>query len=279
MDAGAALGVGDDPARARHRQRRVRGRGQPRRPRRSETADRVLGPVVRRRSVRRDLAEGVVRPRRRSWSSSAIARRSRRCGRTGRSCAIGASTPTAASISRRWHRRDEPTRRPPRRLRMPAEWDPHAATWLAWPHNDPPIGRASSRRSRAGLPAHDRARARRARDGCTCWSMTRRRRPGPARMPWRRAPTRAARVVHARPVDRGSATTAPTSCIARPERGERRLALQRAGHKCFNEWAASTARCATRRCRGRWRRAARARVRAAGWCSRAARIDVDGGAR
>src|SRR6202161_631757 len=26
------------------------------------------------------------------------------------------------------------TRADPRRLRMPAEWEPHDATWLAWPH-------------------------------------------------------------------------------------------------------------------------------------------------
>ena len=58
---------------------------------------------------------------------SAISRASRRSGAAGRSCAIGASTPTAscsrasaASMSAR--------------LRMPAEWEPHAATWLAWPH-------------------------------------------------------------------------------------------------------------------------------------------------
>ncbi len=26
---------------------------------------------------------------------------------------------------------------PPEPLRMPAEWEPHAATWLAWPHHEP----------------------------------------------------------------------------------------------------------------------------------------------
>jgi agmatine deiminase len=30
---------------------------------------------------------------------------------------------------------------------MPAEWEPHEATWLAWPHESP-TGPASSRRSR-----------------------------------------------------------------------------------------------------------------------------------
>jgi agmatine deiminase len=25
---------------------------------------------------------------------------------------------------------------PPAGLRMPAEWEPHAATWLAWPHKE-----------------------------------------------------------------------------------------------------------------------------------------------
>lgn len=30
-----------------------------------------------------------------------------------------------------------PASAPPEPLRMPAEWEPHAATWLAWPHHEP----------------------------------------------------------------------------------------------------------------------------------------------
>src|SRR2546427_6252012 len=28
-----------------------------------------------------------------------------------------------------------PAPKPPSGFRMPAEWEPHAATWIAWPHN------------------------------------------------------------------------------------------------------------------------------------------------
>ena len=31
--------------------------------------------------------------------------------------------------------------------RMPAEWEPHSATWIAWPHNRRGLARASSGRS------------------------------------------------------------------------------------------------------------------------------------
>src|SRR5215207_7549917 len=30
-----------------------------------------------------------------------------------------------------------PTPAPDTRLRMPAEWEPHDATWIAWPHHEP----------------------------------------------------------------------------------------------------------------------------------------------
>ncbi|HEX6047702.1 MAG TPA: agmatine deiminase family protein, partial [Gemmatimonadaceae bacterium] len=46
--------------------------------------------------------------------------------------------PTAASrrAGTRSHS-DSPHRIPDSRLRMPAEWEPHEATWIAWPHHEP----------------------------------------------------------------------------------------------------------------------------------------------
>ena len=60
---------------------------------------RVLGRVVRERSVRRRAGRGVARPTRRSWSSSATAPTRRTCAATGPSCATAASTPTRRSRS------------------------------------------------------------------------------------------------------------------------------------------------------------------------------------
>ena len=77
--------------------------------------------------------------RKRSWSSSATRAASRKSAATGPSCATAASTPTPASSSS-WL--DRMTHAP--RFRMPAEWEPHEATWIAWPHNAR-TGRASSR--------------------------------------------------------------------------------------------------------------------------------------
>ena len=116
-------------------------------------------------------------------SSRAVTRRSSKTSAgTGRFSAIGASTRTrrfSAGISAR-------DRAGPSTLRMPAEWEPHRATWISWPHHEPdwpgklgrdPMGlrgdHARARRSRAGrdpLPqrggprrcARDARRARRA---------------------------------------------------------------------------------------------------------------------
>ena len=55
---------------------------------------RVLGRLVRLPTRSASSSEGRAATRR-SWSSSAIARGSRTCGATGRSCATAASTPTA----------------------------------------------------------------------------------------------------------------------------------------------------------------------------------------
>ena len=49
---------------------------------------------------------------------------------TGHSCATAASMPTAdpQQVSRLVTRRG---------YRMPAEWEPHRATWISWPHHEP----------------------------------------------------------------------------------------------------------------------------------------------
>ena len=106
-----------------------------------------------------------------------------RCGATGRSSATAASTPTA-TITQRFldpssndesaacRAAAEPRATPARRrtslgYRMPAEWEPHAATWLAWPHEPTdwpgkfdadPVG------LRARSSRHLHARRARARD-------------------------------------------------------------------------------------------------------------------
>src|SRR4051812_42176439 len=59
------------------------------------------------------------------------------CAATGRSCVTAALIATRRSpvvFSMRSEIRRQPT---PASLgfRMPAEWEPHEATWLAWPHN------------------------------------------------------------------------------------------------------------------------------------------------
>src|SRR5215472_1636844 len=121
------------PALSRHRQRRVcRGR-EPRGLRRSAGARaRILGIVVRCGSVRPSDRRGVHRRRR-------IAHRRMR------SAPRGGRAPELALSSRPPHRRVsadsfamarslKAQQAPPRGFRMPAEWEPHEATWLAWPH-------------------------------------------------------------------------------------------------------------------------------------------------
>ena len=51
---------------------------------------------------------------------------------TGHSCVTGASTRTGRSSS---DTSADQARNGPDR--MPAEWEPHAATWIAWPHHEP----------------------------------------------------------------------------------------------------------------------------------------------
>ena len=55
---------------------------------------------------------------------------------------VGPSGPAASDLGRavRGVGPVDATRHPPpatRQLRMPAEWEPHAATWIAWPHHEP----------------------------------------------------------------------------------------------------------------------------------------------
>ena len=73
----------------------------------------------------------------RSWSPNAIRAASKMCAATGPSCATGASMPMQPILNR-WLDRREPDQVKAAEaaplLRMPAEWEPHEATWLAWPH-------------------------------------------------------------------------------------------------------------------------------------------------
>ena len=145
---GAGRRLGDHAARARDRQRRLRRGGQPRRPReagRRRRRHRVLGRLVRRRSVRPGARRGVARPRRRSL----IVTCDRRAPGDGPpQLAVPARPPDRRlrrdhpPVHRRMKRRPESDAAakapdpPPAALgfRMPAEWEPHAATWIAWPH-------------------------------------------------------------------------------------------------------------------------------------------------
>src|ERR1035437_1218962 len=127
--------LGDHPARARHRQWRLRSRREPRGPRRS----RRRGPGVLGRFLR-------FRP------TGAHARQGRR-GRRDADCGMQPArdrirAPQLALPARppdgrlRTHRepgdRLNPKTPPPtphqRSFRLPDEWEPHEATWIAWPH-------------------------------------------------------------------------------------------------------------------------------------------------
>src|ERR1039457_3089103 len=64
------------------------------------------------------------------------------CGAIGRSGATGGGTPTRRSRKGLWGSPSPiPSPRPPSHppaalgYRMPAEFEPHDATWIAWPHN------------------------------------------------------------------------------------------------------------------------------------------------
>ena len=124
------------------------------------------------------IARSLRTTRKRCWSSSAIRSASRRCAATGRSCATAASTPTAPHHSTTVGS-TMPGRRAALGFRMPAEWEPHAATWLAWPHERERLA-GQVRRPSPGSTARS----------CATWP--RRARPHPGRTTPRRR-TRAAR--------------------------------------------------------------------------------------
>src|SRR5690606_39121244 len=122
--------LGDRPARPRDRQRRVRGGGEPDRCR---GPAHLLGPVVRGRPVRarhrarvggprRDAGRGL-RPRARRGGAARLAVPARpahrRVRRPAEAPARLTAVETPASQGYRW----------------PAEWEPHRATWLSWPHS------------------------------------------------------------------------------------------------------------------------------------------------
>src|SRR3990172_7237016 len=184
----AARRVGDDAARPRHRERRLRRGGEPRGARGRHP---LLGSVVRGRSLRARAgarlrrrgggARRRVRPRRdrahppplavpaRSahrrvrgprqtlprLSRSRVAHSSQ-SGEAGqgracrsRSCSVsddplrilaGPADASSATAQRAAGERSKPegraaSRRRAEQYRWPAEWEPHRATWLSWPHN------------------------------------------------------------------------------------------------------------------------------------------------
>ena len=113
---------------------------------------------------------------------------------------------------------------------MPAEWEPHEATWIAWPHN-----RSDWPGRFAPIPwvyARNRAQAERAWSRCASWWRTRALRSRRARVlaQGRRATWRRWSSSAARPIACGRATTARCSCKNR--RGEVGLTGWR-----FNAWA------------------------------------------
>src|SRR5690606_35081503 len=73
--------------------------------------------------------------RRSSWSS-AIRESPRISAGTGPSSATAASTPTTTSCAGGTTEMSDPTTPSALGYRHPAEWEPHAATWLAWPHQE-----------------------------------------------------------------------------------------------------------------------------------------------
>src|SRR6266568_8974793 len=84
-----------------------------------------------------------LRPTKRRFSlSNATLTASRTHGAIGRSCATVASMPINPSLTAGWASSafvmKGPSEAAPTPLalgfRMPAEWEPHEATWLAWPH-------------------------------------------------------------------------------------------------------------------------------------------------
>ena len=202
-----------------------------------------------------------ARTARRSSSPTATSPRSSAAARAGPSCATAGSTPTAASRAR-WLDGSSPEaegrrcvasrrrgtrgrrsrrcrrRRPPRLgYAMPAEWERHAGTWLAWPHD--PVTFRDLVPGRVPVREHGGRRSRRA-SGCTCWSRTptssrpraRRSCSRSGTRPGARRHGRASRSTACRRPTRGSATTGPTFVVRRVGRGPRRAFVRWR----FNAW-------------------------------------------
>ena len=137
--------LGDHPARPRHRQRRLRRGRQPGRPRRDRQRRRASSSGAARSSPIRSAASS---PRRRHDKEEILIVdvRPRAPGRRPPQLALPARPPDRRlrpdhqrfldGSPIRWPSSTDDRRRP-RQLgyRMPAEWEPHAATWLAWPHD------------------------------------------------------------------------------------------------------------------------------------------------
>ena len=87
-------------------------------------------------------------------------------------------------------------------FRMPAEWEPHEATWLAWPHK--PLRLAGQVRAHPLGLRRDRAQARARRDACASWCRRPRARGAGAAGAGRAWASTSARVEFFRfPTDRG----------------------------------------------------------------------------
>ena len=132
--------LADHPARPRHRQRLLRGGGQPRRPRAGEAGGRRPGVLGQLASSAIPFGVVVAEALHRPGGDPG--------GHRSTSAQHRGGAPPLALPARPAHRR---LRRPhpavPRLtamaasapaaqgFAMPAEWDRHEATWLAWPHN------------------------------------------------------------------------------------------------------------------------------------------------
>ena len=285
--AGQASRLADGPARPRHRQRRLRRGRQPRRPR-ERPASAATGIEFWGGSFVADPFGRGASPRRRATEEETLIV-------DLRSHAPGDGPPQLAVPARPPHRRvrrdhapahrrmkrarrvspdGEGARSPPAALgfRMPAEWEPHAATWIAWPHEPRdwpgklaphPLGLR-----RGGPPP--RARRARAHPGRTTPPTRSARATCSAR---RRRPASACSCSRA-PTDRSwTRDYCPIFVDERRRRGRRhQLALQRLGEVRRTTSATTRSTTASRdgsRLR-QWQPTARSAAGRGAWCWRAA---------
>src|ERR1035441_9771142 len=128
--------MGDHPALSRHRQWRLRGQRESRGPRRSRRrGPHVLGRVLRERSTGPHARQG-----RRCRGDADCGMRSARHRIGAPQLAVPARPPDGRLRANRQPgdrlNPKMPAQTPHARgFRMPAEWEPHEATWMAWPHN------------------------------------------------------------------------------------------------------------------------------------------------